>query len=173
MIISVTRTLALWEYYHAPMTIAFRLETQELPRLLNATGYITLPPPRDTPDNRHDRDDEEQPRIDFAPLGVMNVTLCLGKEWYRFPGHYLVPDGVRVRWIKSEFDGMLPGHFKETALDGGLLERIKGTSVVPSGLNDLNKEAPEFYVRTGSFSKRMLLLIFDPCDRLMWRPVIT
>ena len=137
----------MWEYYHAPMTIAFRLETQELPRLLNATGYITLPPPRDTPDNRHDRDDEEQPRIDFAPLGVMNVTLCLGKEWYRFPGHYLVPDGVRVRWIKSEFDGMLPGHFKPTPREDGLMARVRGTRAIPHGLNDLNMEEPSFYVR--------------------------
>lgn len=146
MIFSVARTLALWEYYHTPMTIVYRLESQELPRLLNATGYITLSPPRDPSDDRHDRYDEEQPRIDFAPLKKMDITLCYGKEWYRFPGHFLVPDGVRVEWIKSEFDGMLPGHFLETAIDGGLFERMKGTKTIPGGLNDLNEEAPEFYV---------------------------
>ena len=74
------------------------------------------------------------------------LRLCVGKEWHRFQGHFLVPDGVRVDWIKSEFDGMLPGHFVETAREGGLLERAKGTRVVPADLNDLNKEAPSFYV---------------------------
>ncbi|KAH8099315.1 asparagine-linked glycosylation 9 protein isoform a [Cristinia sonorae] len=147
MVLSVTRTLALWEYYHAPMTIAYRLESQELPRLLNATGHITLPPPRDPSDHRApEREKDEDTRIDLAPLKQMDLTLCLGKEWHRFPGHYLIPEGVHVRWIKSEFDGMLPGHFKETATEGGLLERLKGTMVAPSGLNDLNKEVAEFYI---------------------------
>lgn len=165
MIFSITRTLALWEYYHAPMTIVYRLESQELPRLLNATGYIHLPPPNDIPDNHHDRDNEEEPRIDFAPLQKMDVTLCVGKEWHRFPGHYLVPDGVRVQWIKSEFDGMLPGHYAETAIDGGLFERMKGTTAVPKGLNDLNKEAPEFYVSgCAVWMSRDLLLIYFDCQ---------
>ncbi|THH33402.1 hypothetical protein EUX98_g781 [Antrodiella citrinella] len=150
MVISATRTLALWEYYHAPMTIVYRLESQELPRLLNTTGHITLPTPHDNPDNQYERHDEEKPRIDLAPLKKMDITLCYGKEWHRFPGHYLVPEGVRVEWIKSEFDGMLPGHFVATATDGGLFERMKGTKVVPTGLNDLNEEAPEFYVDVSS-----------------------
>lgn len=143
MIFSVSRTLALWEYYHAPMTIAFRFETEELPRLLNTTGHITLP----TPGNKTSyRDDEDSPRIDYGPLKDFGLRLCIGKEWYRFPGHYLIPDGVRVDWIKSDFDGMLPGHFPETKYEGGLIERVKGTRVVPHVLNDLNKEAAELYV---------------------------
>lgn len=145
MIFSVTRTFAHWEYYHAPMTIIYRFESQELPRLLNATGYIHLPA-RDSPPSRYE-DEESSPRIDFGPLKNFDLKLCVGKEWYRFPGHFLVPDGVRVEWIKSEFDGMLPGHFRETGMEGGLLERQKGTKVVPEGLNDLNEEAPAFYVR--------------------------
>ncbi|KAK7686746.1 hypothetical protein QCA50_010346 [Cerrena zonata] len=147
MIFSISRTLALWEYYHAPMTITFRFETEELPRLLNATGHITLP----SPNNKTSyEDDENTPRIDYGPLKDFGLRLCVGKEWYRFPGHYLVPDGVRVDWIKSEFDGMLPGHFLETKYEGGLMERVRGTRVVPHGLNDLNKEAAEFYVDVSS-----------------------
>ena len=46
---------------------------------------------------------------------------------------------------------MLPGHFRETGMEGGLLERQKGTKVVPEGLNDLNEEAPAFYVRYRTF----------------------
>lgn len=131
------------------MTIIYRFESEELPRLLNATGYIHLPPHGSVPS--HNDDEETRTRIDFTPLRDFNLSLCLGKEWYRFPGHYLVPDGVRVEWVKSEFDGMLPGHFQETGKDGGLLDRQKGTKVVPEGLNDLNKEAPAFYVRNGTF----------------------
>ncbi|KAJ3488191.1 hypothetical protein NLI96_g3010 [Meripilus lineatus] len=145
MIFSITRSLAHWEYYHAPMTIVYRFETQELPRLLNATGYIHLPPPRESDSPKYD-DDESSPRIDFSPLEKFDLKLCIGKEWHRFPGHFLVPDGVRVEWVKSEFDGMLPGHFVKTGKYGGLLERQKGTKFVPEGLNDLNKEAPAFYV---------------------------
>ncbi|CAL1694092.1 unnamed protein product [Somion occarium] len=150
MVFSVSRTLALWTYYHAPMTIAFRFETEELPRLLNVTGYITLPPFSETaPHSRYD-DEESKPRIDYGPIKNFGLRLCYGKEWHRFPGHFLVPDGVRVDWIKSEFDGMLPAHFLETKYESGLMGRVKGTRAVPSGLNDLNEEAPEFYVDVSS-----------------------
>ncbi|KAL4246967.1 Mannosyltransferase [Abortiporus biennis] len=145
MVISVSRILAHWEYYHAPMTLVYKFDSQEIPRLFNSTGHVHLPPP---PQGAYDRyhEEEQAPRIDYAPfLKEFDLKLCLGKEWYRFPGHYLVPDGVRVDWIKSEFDGMLPGHFLETAKDAGVMERLKGTLVVPPGLNDLNKEAPQFY----------------------------
>lgn len=95
------------------------------------------------------------PRIDLSPIKAFNLTLCYGKEWYRFPGHYLVPDGVRVDFIKSEFDGMLPGHFGE-----GEHKHINVPSqypmapfllrpemrLVPAALNDLNHEAPSHYV---------------------------
>lgn len=149
MVFSLSRILAHYEYYHAPMSIAFKFETEELPRFLNTTGHITLPSPRPANATRSRYDDEDsKPRIDYSPIKDFDLRLCLGKEWYRFPGHFLIPDGVQVRWIKSEFDGMLPGHFQPTK--GGLLERQKGTKFVPAGLNDLNKEAPEFYVDVAS-----------------------
>ena len=36
------------------------------------------------------------------------VTLCYGSEWYRYPGSYLIPEGIEVQWVRSEFDGMMP-----------------------------------------------------------------
>ena len=143
--------MAHWKYYHSPMSVTYALEAAEVPRLLNATGHIFLPPPQlDRTDGGgggpEEQEEQEQVRIDFGLISDWGLRLCVGKEWYRFPGHFLVPDGVRVDWIKSEFDGMLPGHFQETGKDGGLLDRQKGTKVVPEGLNDLNKEAREFYV---------------------------
>ena len=141
--------MAHWEYYHAPMSITYALEAAEIPRLLNATGHVHLPPAPTAAQRRRraDADDEyAQPRIDTGLVAGWGLRLCVGKEWHRFPGHFFVPDGVRVDWVKSEFDGMLPGHFAETPLAGRLLERTMGTRVVPKDLNDLNKEAPSFYV---------------------------
>lgn len=138
-LISLSRILALWNYYHAPQTVYYLLESEELPRLLNATGLLPIPPPNTDP--------EDLPRIDLSPIKQFNLTLCVGKEWYRFPGHYLVPDGVRVDFIKSAFDGALPGHFAETPASGDGFWWRQGTRSAPEGLNDLNREVPAFYVR--------------------------
>ena len=137
-LISLSRILALWNYYHAPLTIFYHFESAELPRLLNSTGLLPMPPPNTKPD--------ELPRIDLAPIKQFNLTLCLGKEWYRFPGHYLVPDGVRVDFVKSEFDGALPGHFEEGKGGDGAFWWRDGTRRASEGLNDLNRETPGFYV---------------------------
>ncbi|KAJ3504710.1 hypothetical protein NLJ89_g7791 [Agrocybe chaxingu] len=149
--ISLTRILALWNYYHAPFGIAFDLQMTELPRLLNATGLLPVYPPNVPED--------EQPRIDLTPVKEFDLKLCLGKEWYRFPGSYLVPSGVRVEFVKSEFDGMLPRHFEEGplgedgGLEGGVLKRLSRswwmrpqTTFVPEDLNDLNKEELSRYI---------------------------
>jgi alpha-1,2-mannosyltransferase len=61
-------------------------------------------------------------------------TLCLGKEWYRFPSHYLMPKGVHAKFIKSEFSGLLPGEFADSH------ETWSGTWKVPLGMNDENRE---------------------------------
>ncbi|KAI1793985.1 asparagine-linked glycosylation 9 protein isoform a [Ganoderma leucocontextum] len=148
-VLSLARIMAHWKYYHAPMSVTYALEAAEVPRLLNATGHIHLPPQFDSA-GRH-ASDESQPRIDLTLLKPFGLRLCVGKEWHRFPGHFLVPDGVRVDWLKSAFDGLLPGHFAETAhRGGGLLARQQGTRLVPAHLNDLNREATQFYVGVDS-----------------------
>ena len=63
--------------------------------------------------------------------------VCLGKEWYRFPSHYLLPTSVRAKFIKSEFSGLLPGEFSEASRGFGL---FPGTWLVPPGMNDENRE---------------------------------
>ncbi|KAF8846076.1 glycosyltransferase family 22 protein [Paxillus ammoniavirescens] len=138
-LISISRILALWHYYHAPLSIFSHLEGSELPRLLNDTGL--LPP---LPAGVEDRD---RPSIDFTPLKEFDLRLCLGKEWHRFPGHYLVPNGVSVYFVKSDFEGLLPAKFKS-------IDNIKnepwwdrgGSRITPAGLNDLNKGAHDYYV---------------------------
>jgi alpha-1,2-mannosyltransferase len=78
----------------------------------------------------------------YTPLHAPNMSkegdfLCLGKEWYRFPSHYLLPEGVRAKFIKSEFSGLLPGEFSEAAQGFGF---FPGTWLVPPGMNDQNSE---------------------------------
>ncbi|CCL98089.1 uncharacterized protein FIBRA_00083 [Fibroporia radiculosa] len=142
-ILSMSHIMTQWKYYHAPLSAYHALEAEEIPRILNTTGHIYIPPLSDRPRRL---DDDDHPRIDPALVEALGLRLCVGKEWHRFPGHYIVPEGVRVDWIKSEFNGMLPAHFIETPKAWGLPARMQGTRMTPVGLNDLNEEAPEFYV---------------------------
>lgn len=142
MIISLSRVIGQWHYYHAPLTVMHALQTTEIPRLLNMTGLLPVLP--------HGTTEEEAPRIDLTPVKEFDLALCFGKEWHRFQGHYLVPNGIRVEFIKSEFDGLLPRHFTETVSPGELIASKwwsrPQTRYVPADLNDLNKEDSSHYV---------------------------
>jgi alpha-1,2-mannosyltransferase len=70
-----------------------------------------------------------------------NGTLCLGKEWHRFPSHYFIPDGVSVSYTKSHFTGLLPKLYDQE-LEGWR----SGTWHIPEGMNDLNREEMDRYV---------------------------
>jgi alpha-1,2-mannosyltransferase len=137
-LVSVSRILALWHNYHAPFAAISHLSSHELPRLLNVTGL--LPPPLP-----HARTDEA-PSVDLRPIADFGLRLCVGKEWHRFPGSFLVPFGVDMRFVKSEFDGLVPGRFHESGRSAGWLTRVAGTSTVPVGQNDLNREDLTHYV---------------------------
>ncbi|RPB10979.1 hypothetical protein P167DRAFT_606909 [Morchella conica CCBAS932] len=83
-----------------------------------------------------------------APLSIYsslpaNATgnLCVAGEWYRFPSHYLLPEGVRAKWLVSDFRGLLPGEFVEAGWEG--------TWRVPQGMNDMNLEDVGKYVSRG------------------------
>eukprot|EP00833_Pecoramyces_ruminatium_P008399 jgi/Orpsp1_1/1182431/evm.model.c7180000081241.1 len=67
-----------------------------------------------------------------------NLTICVGKEWYHFPTHYFMPNNTRLGFVKSKFDGLLPGYFKEG-------ENHIGTWTIPEGMNDLNQEEFDKY----------------------------
>ncbi|KAL1960851.1 hypothetical protein VTO42DRAFT_5834 [Malbranchea cinnamomea] len=69
--------------------------------------------------------------------------VCLGKEWYRFPSSFFLPNDVRAKFIKSHFDGLLPGEFAEKGAAHG---PFPGTWLMPSGMNDRNEEDPGKYV---------------------------
>jgi len=70
-------------------------------------------------------------------VAVPGDVVCLGKEWYRFPSSFALPQGVHAKFIKSEFSGLLPGEFSEAKVGFGL---FPGTWLVPPGMNDENVE---------------------------------
>jgi alpha-1,2-mannosyltransferase len=83
----------------------------------------------------------------YKPLHESGVAhagdnVCLGKEWYRFPSSFHLPHGVRAKFIKSEFTGLLPGEFSDAKVGFGL---FPGTWLVPPGMNDENVEDPGKY----------------------------
>jgi len=137
MVTSTSRVIALHRYYHAPIDLAHQFQTTELPRLLRVTGLI---PPSF---RRKYSTYEDTP--DLSGTRLFNLTLCLGKEWYRFPSHYLIEDGISVEFIKSDFSGLLPRHF-ERSYGADPYWKMDGTRYVPQDLNDLNIGDERHYV---------------------------
>lgn len=91
----------------------------------------------------------------YKPLQAperQNLTgsVCLGKEWYRFPSSYHLPSSMRARFVRSEFRGLLPGQFAE---DGGFYG-LRPTWSIPFGMNDQNIEDPSKYV-SGSCNREV------------------
>lgn len=82
----------------------------------------------------------------FEALGEVaqpGESVCFGKEWYRFPSSFFLPKGTRAKFIRSEFDGLLPGEFPDATNYPALFD---GASRVPTGMNDRNKEDLGKYV---------------------------
>lgn len=67
-----------------------------------------------------------------------DVNVCVGKEWYRFPSSFYLPSPKwKLRFIKSGFKGQLPKPYTEGR---------NGTLVVPTDMNEMNREEPSRYV---------------------------
>ncbi len=49
------------------------------------------------------------PKLDSTNAG----TVCFGKDWYRYPTSFLLPENWNPEFIESDFDGLLPGKFQE------------------------------------------------------------
>ena len=84
----------------------------------------------------------------YAPLQKpeyvnLRASVCLGKEWYRFPSSYFLPPKMRAHFLKSEFDGLLPGQFRENPANS-LMPR---PWIIPPGMNDQNLEDSAKHVR--------------------------
>lgn len=89
-----------------------------------------------------------QVRAFSAPMHVYSglrdhSTVCLGKEWYRYPSSFFIPENSDVLFVKSAFDGLLPGRFPASAN----LEWRSGTWQIPNGMNDRNFEESSHHVK--------------------------
>ena len=79
----------------------------------------------------------------------LHGAVCFGKEWYRFPSSYFLAKQMRAKFIKSAFDGLLPGQFSEAPVEFGL----PPTWLVPTGMNDRNIEDSGKHVSYNSHKK--------------------
>jgi alpha-1,2-mannosyltransferase len=82
-----------------------------------------------------------------------NASVCVGKEWYRFPcavfftlvfsfqtqhlAHFFLPLGAKLNFYEDGFHGQLPQHYGNGS---------DATSRIPPNMNNLNKEEPSRYV---------------------------
>lgn len=71
----------------------------------------------------------------ISPSAVVNV--CLGKDWYRYPGSFFLPNtNWNVRFVQSEFKGILPAPYSGAE---------NATVLVHGHFNDQNREEPSLY----------------------------
>uniref|UniRef100_A0A6I8PFP7 Mannosyltransferase n=1 Tax=Ornithorhynchus anatinus TaxID=9258 RepID=A0A6I8PFP7_ORNAN len=106
-LLSLSRSVALFRGYHGPLDLY--------------------------PEFHHIATD---PAVHTVPEG-RPVNVCVGKEWYRFPSSFLLPENWHLQFIPSEFRGQLPKPFAEGPL---------ATRTVPADMNDQNREEPSRYV---------------------------
>jgi len=66
-----------------------------------------------------------------------SVSVCVSKEWHRFPSSFFTPDHVRVKYVRSDFTGQLPRYYDESP---------SGTRIVHTYFNDLNIGDPAAFV---------------------------
>ncbi|XP_059405862.1 alpha-1,2-mannosyltransferase ALG9 isoform X2 [Carassius carassius] len=106
-VLSLSRSVALFRGYHAPLDLY-----PEFHRIA------------------------KDPTVHTVPEGRL-VNVCVGKEWYRFPSSFLLPNNWHLQFIQSEFRGQLP---KPYAMGPD------ATWVIPSDMNDQNLEELLRYV---------------------------
>ncbi|KAG0020165.1 mannosyltransferase [Entomortierella chlamydospora] len=191
--VSLSRIIALHEHYNAPIEVYRKtFDLVKIPNHINIEGSDpTVISASSTPSSPPSTDSSSSVS---APPEIVRV--CVGKEWYRFPSHYFLPEGARLGLIKSHFDGLLPGEFKESLGDEELppmpmkpsaakgkehqpmridwrwsAERRPGTSFVPLQMNNENKEVQEHYITNDTRltpSKQLLSLSKTPLDQCQY-----
>jgi len=69
----------------------------------------------------------------------LELRVCVGKEWHRFPNSFFLPDSKRwkLHFIESEFRGQLPKPYSKGP---------DATRVIPLDMNDRNLEEPTRYL---------------------------
>ncbi|XP_054899742.1 alpha-1,2-mannosyltransferase ALG9 isoform X2 [Poeciliopsis prolifica] len=106
-VLSLSRSVALFRGYHAPLDL--------YPEFHRIAKDPTL---HSVPDGRP-------------------VSVCVGKEWYRFPSSFLLPHNWQLHFIQSAFKGQLPQPYASG---------LQATQIIPANMNDQNLEEPSRYV---------------------------
>lgn len=76
-------------------------------------------------------------RTDSTFKSGATYNVCVGKDWYRYPNSFFLPsEQFRIRFLKSEFKGILPAYFSE---------HENGTAIVHPYFNDMNREEEAMY----------------------------
>ncbi|KAJ9119669.1 hypothetical protein QFC22_003379 [Naganishia vaughanmartiniae] len=143
MILGVSRIYALGHFYRSPYDVIYHFQYTEVPKLLRAAGYEPIPPPEEYRDKREEQGYSDE--WDYTVLGKMEpkLRLCYGKEWHRFLGSYLVPEGIEVDWIRTEFDGAMPRRWEPSHSRAGSWWPRQETRITrPGKFNDDNVESP-------------------------------
>jgi len=76
----------------------------------------------------------ELPRVTDGTTG--EVSVCVGKEWHRFPSWFFLRPRSALAFVHSGFTGQLPQRFSFKY----------GTWAPPPGFNSKNQEEPDRYV---------------------------
>ena len=80
-VLSLSRIFALYQNYHAPMDVWMRVA--HLPQM--------------------EENKQIQQHFDY---GGKSLSVCVGKEWYRYPSSFFLPDNNwDLKYIRSEFKG--------------------------------------------------------------------
>ncbi|KAL7421010.1 mannosyltransferase [Cryptotrichosporon argae] len=139
--LSIARILALHQFYHAPFDVIHHFEYRTIPTILSGLGHAPVPPP---PGFVHKAGEKVEQTWDYAPLAALDtpVTLCYAKEWHRFPGSYLVPQGIDIRWVESAFDGMMPRRWEPSSAKGSW-PREETRTIRPGRFNGANEPSSE------------------------------
>ncbi|KAJ2414705.1 hypothetical protein GGI10_002199 [Coemansia sp. RSA 2530] len=76
------------------------------------------------------------------PHGSQRVV-CMADDWYRFPSSFFLPDGHRLQFVASSFDGHLPGDFAPLSVGGS----VRGSTAMARGdFNSANRWEPSHAV---------------------------
>uniref|UniRef100_A0A670Y2G9 Mannosyltransferase n=2 Tax=Pseudonaja textilis TaxID=8673 RepID=A0A670Y2G9_PSETE len=127
-LLSFSRSVALFRGYHGPLDLY-----PEFHRIATDPTIHTLPEGR-------------------------TVHICVGKEWYRFPSSFVLPENWQLEFIASEFRGQLPKRFAKGP---------GATRLVPTNMNDQNQEEPSRYF---DLSKCHYLVDLDSPDEAPREP---
>lgn len=72
------------------------------------------------------------------------VTVCVAKEWYRFPSSYFLGERHRLAFLPSSFGGHLPRQFQSLTANQSV---SIGTSAQRTSFNDANAHEPQHVLR--------------------------